>query len=362
MPTGESALITELHDGVFEQPLWGRFLESLRVQTQASYANLIFRPSENGPMVQLYAGTPLAEHLQQIFRERFGIDPLPHYQMREGRIYTMEELTDPRNAVQQAFIRDVLAPGGMQFMRSVRVTESSGVDAWLAVLDGKDFNASTSALLSRTVPHMRIALRAFVALEKGRIRSSIASEAFGRLNFGWLTLDPQCRIVDMTPNINAILQHTGLMRRGRYGRLTFASTIVEREVAHVVKSITTGMMGATRVFNISRDPWTTICVASVPLRLLSPGSPATAILYVSGDHWSRSDRCDQLVELFGLLPSEARLAWTLAQGNSIQQSAELLGITVETARNYSKKVYSKTGTSRQAELVRIILSSVLAIV
>ena len=86
-----------------------------------------------------------------------------------------------------------------------------------------------------------------------------------------------------------------------------------------------------------------------------------AIVYVSGDRRSQADRCDQLVDLFGLLPSEARLAWLLAQATSISDAAETLGITVETARNYSKKIYAKTGAKGHADLVRIILTSVLAI-
>jgi DNA-binding CsgD family transcriptional regulator len=68
-----------------------------------------------------------------------------------------------------------------------------------------------------------------------------------------------------------------------------------------------------------------------------------------------------LVDLFGLLPSEARLAWMLGQATSIADAADALGLTIETARNYSKKIYAKTGARGQAELVRIILTSVLAV-
>ena len=83
--------------------------------------------------------------------------------------------------------------------------------------------------------------------------------------------------------------------------------------------------------------------------------------YVSGDRRSQADRCDQLVDLFGLLPSEARLAWLLAQATSIAEAAAALGLTIETARNYSKKIYAKTGARGQADLVRIVMTSVLAL-
>jgi len=96
-------------------------------------------------------------------------------------------------------------------------------------------------------------------------------------------------------------------------------------------------------------------------RSLSVPSAPVAIAYISGDRWSQADRCDQLVDLFGLSPSEARLAWAIAQGMSISEAAADLGLTVETARNYSKKIYAKTGARGQAELVRNILTGVLAL-
>jgi len=51
----------------------------------------------------------------------------------------------------------------------------------------------------------------------------------------------------------------------------------------------------------------------------------------------------------------------MAQATSISDAADALGLTIETARNYSKKIYAKTGARGQAELVRIVLTSVLAV-
>jgi DNA-binding CsgD family transcriptional regulator len=353
-------LLISLHEGLFEQPFWISFLEKLRVHTGASHAGIVFRPAEIDATVQVFAGHELPRHLLQIIHERFHSDPAQHRKMREGRVYGFDELIDPGQPVQRAILTEALAPAGMGFLRSVRVTEPAGTDAWLTIVGAADFPAAVGALISRLVPHLRIALRSLVALERERVRSSISSEAMGRLNFGWLTLDPRCRILDATPNIEPIFQRTTLIRRGRYDRLTFASATLEREVSALVKSFTTGET-RPRGFNLGQDPWMDIFVAPAQGRQL-PGSSAAAIVYISGDRRSRHDRCEQLVDLFGLLPSEARLAWAIAQGRTIAQAAEELGLTIETARNYSKKIYSKTGTGGRAELMRLIFTSVLSIV
>jgi DNA-binding CsgD family transcriptional regulator len=61
-----------------------------------------------------------------------------------------------------------------------------------------------------------------------------------------------------------------------------------------------------------------------------------------------------LIRAFRLTPAEARLANQLATGDSIDTVADRLGITYETARNVLKKVFQKTDTNRQAELLALL--------
>ena len=60
---------------------------------------------------------------------------------------------------------------------------------------------------------------------------------------------------------------------------------------------------------------------------------------------------------FGLTPAEARLALRLVAGETLRSAAAKLGITYETARTQLKNIFNKTGTSRQAELVVVVLTT-----
>lgn len=64
-----------------------------------------------------------------------------------------------------------------------------------------------------------------------------------------------------------------------------------------------------------------------------------------------------VMTLFGLTESEARLASAMAQGVAVEDFASQRGITLGTARWHVKQILSKTGTNRQSELVRKLLSS-----
>jgi DNA-binding CsgD family transcriptional regulator len=61
-----------------------------------------------------------------------------------------------------------------------------------------------------------------------------------------------------------------------------------------------------------------------------------------------------LGQAFALTPAEARLAVIIAQGAKAEYAAEVLGISLATARNQLKSVFSKTGTHRQSELVALL--------
>jgi DNA-binding CsgD family transcriptional regulator len=66
-----------------------------------------------------------------------------------------------------------------------------------------------------------------------------------------------------------------------------------------------------------------------------------------------------LITLYGLTRSEAALATRLIQGNSIEDAAAALFISVHTARTHLKRIFVKTDTHRQPELVVRMLLTVL---
>lgn len=58
---------------------------------------------------------------------------------------------------------------------------------------------------------------------------------------------------------------------------------------------------------------------------------------------------------YGCTRSEARLVQLIAEGNTLRQAADAMGITYGTARTYLKLVFDKTGARTQAQLVVRVL-------
>ena len=63
-------------------------------------------------------------------------------------------------------------------------------------------------------------------------------------------------------------------------------------------------------------------------------------------------RSQMFRKALGLSRAEARLASRLQEGLSLKESAEELGVTVNTARNQLKSIFEKLGINRQSDLVR----------
>jgi DNA-binding CsgD family transcriptional regulator len=77
--------------------------------------------------------------------------------------------------------------------------------------------------------------------------------------------------------------------------------------------------------------------------------------FIADPKQSSGDPIQVLRELYGLTQSETRLATLLLADCSLKEAARLLGITHTTARSVLKGIFAKTGTNRQAELVRLLI-------
>jgi DNA-binding CsgD family transcriptional regulator len=82
-----------------------------------------------------------------------------------------------------------------------------------------------------------------------------------------------------------------------------------------------------------------------------------AILFITDPEEAAVVRRENLRRDFGLTPAEAGFTREVLKADGLQAAADRLGISLTTARTHLAHVFDKTGTRRQAELVRLILQS-----
>ena len=90
--------------------------------------------------------------------------------------------------------------------------------------------------------------------------------------------------------------------------------------------------------------------------------PVQAVCILIGDpDGTPVPPAELLRDLYGLTPREARLAEQLARGETPNQAAKALGIGIATVREHLSALLHKTETSRQTDLVRLLLLLALGI-
>lgn len=357
-------LLLALIDGACESPRWSSFLDGLRRHIAADYASLVFRPPgmAANTLVHLYSGRRSPPQVQKLYRDSFyERDPLPYHTMVEGRLYRYDELLKPGNPDAEAYIRAVMKPSGMNAMRMLRV-EAGGISVWLiATRSAGDFGSRDETLLRRLIPYLRSVLRSFVDLEHQRTSAQLSGDAIHRLNYGWIALDAGARVLDTDPQGRLVLERSTLLRKDSQHRLISSSRQRTRELVNAVRELAQSSDARPRAMVLSREPWLDMLLVRANRDAVSATAAPAVVAYVHGDSAPSANRCDQLAQLFDLLPSEARLALALSRGMSLADAADDLGLTIESARTYSKRIYAKTGARGQADLVRFINRSVIGI-
>jgi DNA-binding CsgD family transcriptional regulator len=79
-----------------------------------------------------------------------------------------------------------------------------------------------------------------------------------------------------------------------------------------------------------------------------------AVVLITDPERQTPARQELMIRIYRLTPREAAVAEKLFEGKSVAKAAEELTITYETARTHLRRVFSKTGVSRQAELLLLM--------
>lgn len=99
-------------------------------------------------------------------------------------------------------------------------------------------------------------------------------------------------------------------------------------------------------------------VQVLPVRATSAGSgrsPAV-LVFVADPGTLMRDRSQVLKDLYNLSPHELRLSAQFLRGKELKQAADEMKLTYETTRFHLKQIFRKTNTSRQTELLRLLLA------
>lgn len=101
-----------------------------------------------------------------------------------------------------------------------------------------------------------------------------------------------------------------------------------------------------------------LCIFPCDEPAIGPDEPAL-MLFLLDPNREFDEQLQPVCKLYGLSPVESRLVCLITGGDSLQQAASAMRIKEQTARSYLKMIFMKTDTKRQADLVRLMLCSLI---
>lgn len=342
-------LVLPLVAGLHDRDACDGFLSRLIERTRAARACLLVRAD---------AG----EALSPIRIERFAADAVPRpplditalegcgllplTAMRASRVYALEEMLAYGDAPVER--RQAMVRGRERFLhaRFVRIVASASVNAWLIVVDERtDFQAGDSAILSALVPFVAAAVTRLVEETERAVRLAMAEEALALMAVGQVALDGEGRVIALDTEAARRLDAQSGQRLP-----------LPPQAGEIVESLCAQGIDAAGIHAIPRGEGPALLLRPPGKAVRSQPASARMIAMVRGAPKRRADSVAAIARLHGLSLREAALAEALSRGVPLIEAGAALHLTRETTRNYSKRIYAKTGASGQADLVRLILT------
>ncbi len=273
------------------------------------------------------------------------------------------EIVRPMNG----FRAGVFAWHGRMRSRYVAVCRPPGI---------KDFAPAELKALQLVMPHFAAAQRLRRRLAASELLVAESRSVLEALDGGVILVDSDCRPHFVNGRAAEIARRHRGLRLSSSGvaaalpaETNFLRQVVAAMSAIVARPVDTVLSrsaaaASARLCLSDPDGGAPLVLTVAPVTAIDPVDgrcgPARAAIFVAAPDSPRSIDERALIAAYGLTPREAEVAARLASGATVGGLAEEWGIGVNTIRGYLKAVFEKTGTHRQADLVRLVMQGFAA--
>jgi DNA-binding CsgD family transcriptional regulator len=226
------------------------------------------------------------------------------------------------------------------------------------------FDAEDTALLTLLMPSLKRALQIHRCLTGAELMAANAMDVLDRLPHGVLLVSAGAVVLSTNRAADEILRaRDGLtIDRGELRASAVALTTQLRSALEAAVRTAQGLAidAKSTAFTLPRPSGRralSVVIAPLPARAAMMSGPAAVAMFVSDPERSPVPDIATLRAVFGLTPAEAELVRCLLSGLNLEQAAGRLGVQVGTVRKRLKVVFEKTDTHRQADLVKLVMSS-----
>ncbi|MBW2939898.1 helix-turn-helix transcriptional regulator [Zhongshania aquimaris] len=367
---GYAIFVGDIYECLFDENPLRSLLTLLTEKFQSTMATLLVFSSEDSTGKVLFvSGIPGDAHVfcndrvmsfdlnQYLYTERVGHNSEFEASSRLGkcRVYDM-------------FLETL----GLYSLYSIEIPASAGVTIILKIgvpVAGGKVSPSDRYLLDYLSGHIG---KFLILLAKAQCLASenmIYYETIDRSSICLILLDALGGVVSRNKSADILLSNQTdiAISDGRVDIRDLASKkVFEGVVSRMLNARSIGAPVRPEALRLSKEAKSSsigVVVRAIPAHdyTQQTESPALALFIRDSDLPTYASEVT-VSELFGLSPTEARIALLLSDGLSVTDIMDSLGMANSTVRTHLRSVFKKMGVDRQALVVRLILASAANIV
>jgi DNA-binding CsgD family transcriptional regulator/PAS domain-containing protein len=362
-----AGLIERLYATVADPKGWQILADELGRVLEASPPKLIIHRFATDPPIGLAVSAPpglqdaWAPHLHAFSQWNAASAELP-----PGSVVRLESIVAPSRLRMAAFYREWMRPQGLWWGLQMTLERDSTGETILCFFRGQreaPFSEAAIDLLSALVPHLQRITDIRRQLDDAEVQRLAALEALDRARLALILLDARARILAVNRAGKRLLRRNdGLVRqRDGLGAVHPDDTRrLHKAISLAAKSARSGENRWESFLTLSRPSSVQPLFAVVkPIDLgsgLLHAARSSVGVFVSDSEASVRIPPEALRIAFDVTPAEARVASLLIQGVAPSRIADALQLSKHTVRNEIRTIFQKTGTNRQSELIRLLLS------
>ena len=361
-----SSVISDIYDCALHPEGWNLVLTRVSALMDAAYATISLAdiPHANPVMA---AHSPWDPEMLRILNEEYGAEGVPGL-----RDVIFGDLDLPQSTMNQMsedefrqsrFYREWVQP---QNLRDACVTKFAQTGNRLGVLGvitraSRDIvNADERRFMQLLSPHFRRAALIGDLLDQTRITAHLYRQTLAALATPVILTDRSGRLLFANTRAEELMRGEQVVRSVK-GVVTGASAMGTKALTDAIarasaNDISLGGRGIG--IPLGGDPSGPTVAYVLPLTrgTLRAGSfeNAAVAIFLSSGAAANLPPASLLVTLFDLTQAEARVMISLGSGISRSESAVSLGMSENTLKTHLARVFAKTETSRQTDLVRLI--------
>ncbi len=370
---GESSsldqLLLTLYQSVHASNPWTEFLSLLCSQFDACTANLVLRQPSRGDRGVLF-DVNTRRSVVEVYRTQVFSDD-PFLDLDEGVACNIFDRVPREGFLRSRFYNELLKLDDICDILALNVTFGNTYlgSLKLARRDPDEcFQAPEKKLLTRLYPHIKVAMESYERSHRENLESNAYVRALDQLAFGVIILNEREHVTRVNETAARMLRESTLLSV-KGDTIEAGNPAHQEQLTKALRSMYLAARADGRgTSSLKLSTQGTQDSQPISLHLLLKPITATAggagdgvAIFVSADNLHRSVAIEPFARLYRISRAEMALVTELLDGASITEAAGTLDISENTARAQLRSVFGKTGTHRQPELTRLVLTS-LAII